>query len=99
MPPRRTTKNLGIGKLEHVSDELLQLFNAISSLTNKVNELQLDLDSQKKLNNKFINAPANPHTLNPVQGWFWEDPLALHFSLYPKHTILHFDGRNFSMWL
>ncbi|MBW0493091.1 hypothetical protein O181_032806 [Austropuccinia psidii MF-1] len=99
MPPRHTTDDPGVGQPEHASDDLPRLLNAISSLTDKVNELQLDLESQKQMNNKFNAAPANHHILNPVQRRFWEDPLALHFSLNPKHTILRFDGRNFSMWL
>ncbi|MBW0469400.1 hypothetical protein O181_009115 [Austropuccinia psidii MF-1] len=70
MPPRRTTDDLGIGQPEHVSDDLPYLLNAISSLTDKVNELQLDLENQKQINNKFNLTPANPHTLNHVQRRF-----------------------------
>ncbi|MBW0492080.1 hypothetical protein O181_031795 [Austropuccinia psidii MF-1] len=99
MPPRRMTDDLGVGQPEHASADLPCLLNAISLLTNKVNKLQLDLESQKKINNKFNTAPANPHILNPVQRRFWDYPLALHFLLNLKHTILRFDGQNLSMWL
>ncbi|MBW0529365.1 hypothetical protein O181_069080 [Austropuccinia psidii MF-1] len=86
------TDNPGFRQPEHASDDLPCLLNTISSLTDKVNELQLNMESQKQINNKFNAAPANPHILNPVQRWFWEDPLALHFSLNPKHTILRFNA-------
>ncbi|MBW0473951.1 hypothetical protein O181_013666 [Austropuccinia psidii MF-1] len=74
MPPRRTTNNLGIGQPENASDDLLQLLNAISSLVDKVNELQIDQENQKQIKSRIGNTLANSNTLNPVQRQFWEDP-------------------------
>ncbi|MBW0476170.1 hypothetical protein O181_015885 [Austropuccinia psidii MF-1] len=99
MPPRWTTDNLGIGQPEHASDELLRLLNAISFLTDQVNELQINPENQKQINSRIGNALANSNTLKPVQQRFWEGPLALHVLLNPKHTILRFDIQNYSAWL
>ncbi|MBW0564213.1 hypothetical protein O181_103928 [Austropuccinia psidii MF-1] len=98
MPPRQSPDDLGIGQPEHSADNMSQLMSAVSSLTNKVQMLQIDLESQKQINQELARAPANQPS-NPVQRRFWEDPLSVHLSLNPKHVTLAFNGQNYLAWL
>ncbi|MBW0485568.1 hypothetical protein O181_025283 [Austropuccinia psidii MF-1] len=71
---------------------------AVSSLTDQVQMLQIDLESQNQINQELSWTPENQPS-NPVQRRFWEEPLSVHLSLNPKHVTLSFDGRNYVTWL
>ncbi|MBW0518766.1 hypothetical protein O181_058481 [Austropuccinia psidii MF-1] len=98
MPPRRTTDDLGVGQPEQDAEDIPRLFG---QLTEKVQAPQLDLDTQKQLNQQLLNAPENQNLnqIEPVQRRFWKGPLALHFFLNPEYVMLGFDGKNYITWL
>ncbi|MBW0462627.1 hypothetical protein O181_002342 [Austropuccinia psidii MF-1] len=74
------------------------LMSGINSLTEKVQMLQLDLESREKINPELSWAPENQPS-NPVQRKFWEDPLSVHFSINPKHVTLALNGKNYVTWV
>ncbi|MBW0502301.1 hypothetical protein O181_042016 [Austropuccinia psidii MF-1] len=89
MPPTKVADN-DMSKRESHANELLWVLAAVNALTSKVQSLQLDLDSQKRIS----QVPDD----NLIQRKFWKDPLTLHFSVNPKKIYLSFDGKNFPMW-
>ncbi|MBW0475983.1 hypothetical protein O181_015698 [Austropuccinia psidii MF-1] len=89
MLPRKVADDDSSEKESH-ANELSRVLEAVNALTSKVQSLQLDLDSQRRIS----QVPDD----NLIQRKFWKDPLTLHFSINPKKIYLSFDGKNFPMW-
>ncbi|MBW0464063.1 hypothetical protein O181_003778 [Austropuccinia psidii MF-1] len=98
MPPRKSPDDLGVGKPEHSADNMSHLMLAVSSLTDQVQMLQINLESQKQINQELSWTLANQPS-NPVQRRFWEEPLSVHLSLNPKHMTFAFYVCNYVTWL